>query len=210
MKARLRICALVLPLVAAVLVPQGPVQAVDPAPTPEPLTYTTTVTETTYGAFGKVTGTQSYTTASASGGVPETSATTAVTAASTGGTSTASGCKKVSVGKLGYSYLGKHVWSFVNWTRWCWTRSTQVVYNVTSGYLFEILDSQYKWSGISQTVKEFYDYSTNDGHPKSAYKNLRTAHIENCVLKYGCIGDIYPSVLIRSYYNGTYVWELGG
>jgi hypothetical protein len=62
------------------------------------------------------------------------------------------------------------------------------------------------WQGVIDSEYGFYDYSTNDGHPRSAYKNWQQAKVTNIVLG-ATVGTIYPVNLIRSYYNGTYVWS---
>ena len=127
-----------------------------------------------------------------------------------GGTSSSSGCRKVTVNNYAKTVLGFTAYVFHTWTDWCWTRSTQVVYNVTHGWYTSDIDSQEYWKGIVNSEFLFYDYSTNDGHPRSAYKNYMQGQFENCVLKYGCIGTTYPANTLRSYYNGTWAWSTGG
>ena len=145
-----------------------PAQASEAAPEPEPLVFTgsatvetfkpdnkTLVSRVTYGPETEGQLLPADSTAAVPGGAPM-----AITpmASGSGGSSTASGCRKVTVNK-------------------------------------ELL---------------FYDYSTNDGHPKSAYKHYRQGQFENCVLKYGCIGTTYPANTLRSYYNGTWAWATNG
>lgn len=216
MKKKFMIGGLLLAVLIAilVLVNNSSANADDP-PQPEQLTYTTQITETTYGKFNRVTGTTTYDVGDTGGAAeitdPSPTNTAVMTASSEthGGTSSASGCLKLTVTHTAHTYLGFVAWKFANWTHWCWTRSTQRVYNVSTGWQISDVDSQYQWDGIIKGgyIHGFYDYSTNDGHPYSAYKNQRTGHFEDCVLKYGCIGNIYPTVLIRSYYNGTYAWD---
>jgi hypothetical protein len=131
-------------------------------------------------------------------------------ASGSGGSSSSSGCRKVTVNNETETVLGFTAYWFHTWTRWCWTRSTQVVYDVTTGWYISDVDSQEYWKGINNTELLFYDYSTNDGHPRSAFKHYRQGRFENCVLKYGCIGTTYPTNLLRSYYNGTWVWSTSG
>ena len=226
MSARLRLGASLTGLVSGLVV-AVPAHGSAPEPRPEPVTAVVTVTETTYTTEGAVVDTVAHAPIEvpvASARTPEVAehagttgsvgplADTMVTATSThsGGTSSASGCKLLSVMKEGKTALGFTAYQFVNQTHWCWTRSTQTVYNVWTDWFLGKFDSNYYWRGIVKYVHGFYDYSTNDGHPRSAFKNLRIGHIDDCLLKYGCIAAIYPSVLIRSYYNGTYVWEIGG
>lgn len=127
-----------------------------------------------------------------------------------GGSSSSSGCRKVTITNRASTVLGFTAYRFKTWTNWCWTRSSQVVRSVSTGWSITDVDSQQYWKGLVQTVNGFYDYSTNDGHPKSAYKHYRQGRFENCVLKYGCIGTTYPANTLRSYYNGTWVWSTSG
>lgn len=95
-------------------------------------------------------------------------------------------------------------------TKWCWNRATQVVSSVSPSWTISSVGSQQYWRGEVNFIPEFYDYSTNDGHPKSAYKHYRQGRFENCILKYGCISSTYPTNTIRSYYNGTWAWTKNG
>lgn len=129
-------------------------------------------------------------------------------ASGSGGSTSASGCRRVTVNNEGVSpNLGTTVFWFRTWTRWCWTRSTQTVYDVSSGWTIDDVAPFTYWRGINNKELGFYDYSTNDGHPRSAYKNYRQGSFENCPLKIGCVGMRYPSNTLRSYYNGTWAWN---
>lgn len=131
-------------------------------------------------------------------------------ASGTGGSTTASGCRKVTITNTKRTTLGFTAFKYHTWTRWCWTRSSQVVSSVTTGWSISDVDSQFYWKGNVNSEFGFYDYSTNDGHPKSAYKHYRQGRFENCVFKYGCIGNWYPANTLRSYYNGTWAWSTSG
>lgn len=98
-----------------------------------------------------------------------------------GGTSSSTGCRKVEVNNNAYTVLGARAYTYRTWTRWCWTRSTQTVYSTSVGWEIPYTDGFQYWRGEVGNELLFYDYSTNDGHPRSAY-----------------------------YYNGTWVWETGG
>lgn len=131
-------------------------------------------------------------------------------ASGSGGTSSSSGCIRVTVKNHESTTLGFTAYNFNTWTRWCWNRSTQTVYDVTKGWTISDVDPLFYWRGIVNSEFVFYDYSTNDGHPRSAYKNYQQGHFEDCVLKYGCIGQLYPTNTLRSYYNGTWAWTTSG
>lgn len=122
-----------------------------------------------------------------------------------GGTSSASGCRRLTVSNRKRTALGLTAFRFVTWTEWCWTRSTQTVRVVKKGHRLEDVDPLFSWQGITAKEFLFYDYGTNDGHPKSAYKHYRQGHFENCV---GPVcQSFYPENTLRSYYNGTWAWS---
>ena len=124
-----------------------------------------------------------------------------------GGTSSASGCRKISINFTDKSILGRKVTMFLNWSRWCWTRSTQVVSTPTHGYDYEIYDGVISWEGyVDGNTPLFYDFSTNDGHPKSAWKNYKKAHFQQ-TLPFTTI-DRYIGLTLRSYFNGTFAYEV--
>lgn len=124
-----------------------------------------------------------------------------------GGDSSASGCIRVTVTQTRKGALGDVHWKFHVWTDWCWTRGNQVVdVNGHNWYISDV-DSQFQWKEIIKTTANYYDFSANDGHPRSAYYHYRMGHLTNCVFKFGCIGDYYPVNYLRSYYNGTWVWD---
>jgi hypothetical protein len=126
-------------------------------------------------------------------------------AGGTGGTSSASGCMKLTVHNAQNSITGAFLlFTYHTWTRWCWTRSTQNIYDVTTGWDWVEDDPTVGWEGEVNREIIFYDYSTNDGHPRSAHKHWRKAKVSQC--SFLCT-YFYPANLIRAYYNGTWVWE---
>lgn len=222
LRLRLGILAATLPLLAAPLFasPSEAVvakpAAVKPAPKPEPLTSVGSVTVETFADDGdSLLSTETYgpeTEGQLMGEPADPSPTgdggmmTAMDSG-TGGSTTASGCRKVTVNNRAHTLLGFTAYVFHTWTRWCWTRSTQTVSDVTTGWTISDVDSQEFWKGIVNSELGFYDYSVNDGHPRSAYKHYRQGQFENCVVKYSCIGTTYPANTLRSYYNGTWAWS---
>ncbi len=127
-----------------------------------------------------------------------------------GGTTTSSGCRRVTVKNESETLLGFTAYWFNTWTSWCWNRTRQVVRDVTTGWYLKDVDSEYYWRGMVNREFDYYDYGTDDGHPVSAYKYYRQGRFENCVMKYGCLGALYPANTLRSYYNGTWVWKTEG
>lgn len=132
---------------------------------------------------------------------------TAGRGAHSGGSSSASGCVRVTVTQTRKGAFGEVLWKFHIWTDWCWTRSNQVVDVNGKNWYTSDFDSTFIWQGLVNTQVYYYDFSANDGHPKSAYYHYRMGQIENCVLHYGCIGTVYPANYLRSYYNGTWLWD---
>jgi hypothetical protein len=169
----------------------------------------TTIEEQTFTTKGKLVSDKQYgaeTEGSVLGGSTAVPGTVSALTTGSGGSSSASGCRKVTVHNRRSSYLGALMFTWDTWTNWCWTRSTQNIYNVSHGQRFYPDTTFIDWQGVIDSEYGFYDYSTNDGHPRSAYKNWQQAKVTNIVLG-ATVGTIYPVNLIRSYYNGTYVWS---
>lgn len=171
----------------------------------------TTVVEKTFTASGKLLATTTF-----HGGSEDAVLGTPVTrngrgkiarrGSGSGGASSASGCREVTVHNRRNSYLGALMYTWDTSTYWCWTRSSQNIYNVSTGSRFIPDTTTIDWQGVIDRQFLFYDYSANDGHPRSAYKNWQQGKVANVVLG-ATIGTIYPENLIRSYFNGTWVWE---
>jgi hypothetical protein len=168
-----------------------------------------TVEEQTFTTDGKLVSDNQYgadTESTVLGGSTSTPGTVSALTTGSGGSSSASGCRKVTVHNRRSSYLGALMFTWDTWTNWCWTRSTQTIYNVSHGQRFYPDTTFIDWQGVIDSEYGFYDYSTNDGHPRSAYKNWQQAKVTNVLLG-ATVGTIYPVNLIRTYYNGTYVWS---
>lgn len=125
-----------------------------------------------------------------------------------GGTSSASGCHRVTVTNKYTTTLGFTAFKLVSWTDSCWNRSPQTVSVYLNDAQMQNVDAQYQydsswlvWDGL------FYDYGVNDGHPQSAFRFRAQKKVTNCIVKYGCLGTYYPMNIARSYYDGTWAWE---
>jgi hypothetical protein len=125
-----------------------------------------------------------------------------------GGSSTAQGCHRVWAKNKYTTTLGFTAFVLHSWTDSCWNRSQARVDVYLNDAQMENVDSQYRypaswylWDGL------FYDYGTNNGQPRSAFRFRAQKKVENCVAKYGCINTYYPLNILRSYYNGTWAWE---
>lgn len=121
-----------------------------------------------------------------------------------GGTSSASGCRKVTVRNRGESVLGYLVYRYNTWTEWCWNRADRSITSVKTGeYLSDVASSMY-YRGVVTKNEEFYAWRS--GYNKSGHWHARQSHWENCVAKYGCISSDYPRNSLRAHSDGTYSW----
>ena len=116
----------------------------------------------------------------------------------------------MTVRNVAKTLLGTTAYVYWTSTNFCWTRSTQTVYNPVNDWGFYDVDSQQNWVGQVDKDLLFYDYSTNNGYPRSAYKHWRKGHFENVVPVYGTWNHTYPENTIRAYYNGTWAWSTAG
>jgi hypothetical protein len=156
---------------------------------------------------GTVIGSKRYGAATQGQRLPAFQKTATALSAHAEGTSSSAGCVKVTVGQTRHGPTGDTLWKFSIWTDWCWTRSNQVVSVNGHNWYIGSVDGNFQWKGLVNTQAYYYDFSTDDGHPKSAYYHYRMGQFDNCVLKYGCVGTEYPMNYLRSYYNGTWVWD---
>lgn len=122
-----------------------------------------------------------------------------------GGTSSASGCRKVTVRNEKETLLGKTAYWFNTWTYWCWNRADRTVANVRTGSYLNDVDSLYNWRGL--IIDNTDHFSWCSGYSESGYHHEKQGHFENCVVKYGCISNSYPYNLLYSYSNGTFTWH---
>lgn len=127
----------------------------------------------------------------------------------TGGTSSKLGCRKVTVKNERETTLGRTAYWYDTWTKWCWNRATDAVREVDYGWGIRDVDPLYEWKGEVTKELGYYDHGVNDENPRSAFKHWRQGHFQNCPLS-ACLGNSYPTNLLRSYYNGKWVWETSG
>lgn len=198
--------------IAVTLAPTG-AQAAEPAPTPPPMVTVGSVDVETYDEAGNLISTNHYG-PETEGEVIETDPIPIdpklpppVYADGSGGTSSASGCRKVTVHNERETLLGTTAFKFHTWTRWCWNRADQRVTGTpTTGWSISDVGSFEEWQGVINKTLYFYDYGANNGYPRSAYYHQRTGHFKNCVPQAGCIKNTYPKNTLRSYYNGKWSW----
>ena len=124
------------------------------------------------------------------------------------GTSTASGCRRVTTKNEYETTLGATAFYFNQVIRWCWNRDQRRVYDVTLGYYLEDVDPLYVYRGHTSHNRYFYEYRS--GYKNSGYITDRQARFENCVpTPQGqvCLGSYYPRNITRAHDNGTWSWN---
>lgn len=126
-------------------------------------------------------------------------------ASGSGGTSTSSGCLKVTVHNVVHTLLGFVAYKFHTWTDWCWSRGSRTITWQTNDWYLSDVDSQEYWRGIVQTDRHYYSWVS--GYGTSGFYHYRMGQFDNCVLKYGCIGTTYPANTLRSHSDGTWTWS---
>lgn len=126
-----------------------------------------------------------------------------------GGSSSASGCQRVTITNTGRNLLGSVAYRFKTWTHWCWNRGNHRVYDVQSGWNITDVDFTYDWQGIINRDLRFFAWIS--GYPRSGYINMRQGKFLNCAFKVGCFtGYSYPVNRLRSRSNGTFYWSTAG
>ena len=113
----------------------------------------------------------------------------------------ASGCREIDIYKESKSFLfGAVVYRWHHTKRWCWSNG-RITTVVTSAYVTNV-DPNWYYRGLAASASYFYSQNT-------AHYSFRQARMENCILKFGCIGSEYPWVKIWAYGDGSYRWERG-
>jgi hypothetical protein len=117
-----------------------------------------------------------------------------------------SGCRQVSVNRYATSVLfGKIVYRFWQDKYWCW--SYPRVTSVSVSTHVSDMDPNWYYRGLTSSSSWFYTWCCGNG--SSGHYSLRQGRMENCVLKFGCIGTEYPWVKIWARGDGSYSWSTG-
>lgn len=125
----------------------------------------------------------------------------------TGGASSASGCRRVTVNNEKESTFGATLYYFHTWTNWCWNRTNKTVSSVTTGWSLSQVDWAQEWRGVINDTRYFYAWQS--GASKSGYFHEKIGHFVNC-LGPVCGAQTYPKNTLRSYSNGTWSWNTSG
>jgi hypothetical protein len=120
-----------------------------------------------------------------------------------GGSPSATGCRKVRLDNKKFDYLGiDHLYTYTTWTEWCWNRSAKSVSSVSTGYSVYIDNSGIGWEGQVNLDKHFYASSTTSN---SGYFHYRQGGFVNDFGPWTW-GHSYPENTIRSHSDGTWTW----
>lgn len=178
----------------------------DPPPAPEPLESTVTITVQDVDPVGTPLGPSvTYAPTSAGSALEVEGTATTSSDAGSGGSSSASGCRRVEVtNTLRTSVTHSVAYRYITWLRWCWNRSA----GITDGfqYDFHLKDVAWTFYYRGNVTKTGIYYEYRRGYSKSGFRYHRQDRVENCVFRYGCISNTYPSNVIRGHSDGTYSW----
>lgn len=107
-------------------------------------------------------------------------------------------CKTVDIQKTVYTLLGFVAYRFHQRKYWCYNGST--VSNVNIGVYLSDVDPNFYYKGI---VNQWDILGQNS----TFHDSMRQAQVDNCIVKYGCIGSSYPAIQIITYANGQYSYS---
>ena len=118
----------------------------------------------------------------------------------------ASGCLQLDVWKDSYSFLFHAlVYRWHQVKSWCWSGNRITSVNTTA-YPTNV-DPNWYYRGLASSAGWYYNWCC--GISTSGHYSLRQARMENCVLKFGCIGSEYPWVKIWVHGDGSYDYQWG-
>lgn len=123
----------------------------------------------------------------------------------TGGSSSASGCIRVTVNNEKETLLGFTSFWFHTWTSWCWNSSTKTISDVRTGWYLSDVYSTIGWRSMIVDTTEHYQWI--QGHGKSGFEHEKQGHLQECVPQLGCWRDLYPHNRLWSHSDGTWSWE---
>ena len=107
---------------------------------------------------------------------------------------------EVDVPLTAYTLLGFVAYRFHQVKSWVYDGNTVSDVNVYV-YLSDV-DPNFVYRGIVNSTDNW-----GPGH--TWHYSFRQAHVENCIVKYGCIGSTYPYIWIRAMNDGTSPFDRG-
>lgn len=123
-----------------------------------------------------------------------------------GGTSTTSGCRRVTVRNETESPTGATVFNFNIWTYWCNNGYTHKVYSISTGWYLSNVDWAVTWQGLVSTSRHYYQFRS--GWPYSGYYHGRMGHFTQSWPWF--TNNSYPVAKLWSHSNGTWTWGTSG
>ncbi len=95
---------------------------------------------------------------------------------------------------------GHTAWKFHQYIRWCWDRHNVTKVESRRAYVSDV-DPNFAYRGLS----------TDDWNrpPAGEVDSFMQGKIENCIIKYGCIGTSYPIVEIHAGNDGSSYYTVG-
>lgn len=103
----------------------------------------------------------------------------------------ASGCTPAWVSAYHYTYLGNVAYRYVFQDYFCFNGST--VTSHSPNHWIDNVDPNYYWRGGSVISEQWIG---------TGYWTEMQGRVENCVFKYGCVGNAYPGGWIQTYGSG--------
>jgi hypothetical protein len=101
------------------------------------------------------------------------------------------------------SVLGFVAWRYRQVDHWCWQYPNITCLDIGSNFYDVDANGQVRYDGSG-----YGWYYTWSGGPFGGHYAHREGRIDNCVLKYGCIGSYYPYVDV--WLNGNGAWSASG
>lgn len=120
-----------------------------------------------------------------------------------GGSSSASGCRRVTVSNEKESLLGFTLFWFHTWTSWCWDRNARTISSVSTGWYLSGVDGTRQWNSMIVDNTRYYQWIP--GYSTSGYEHQKQGHLQSCPS--GCIINNYPQNWLWSHSDGTWSWE---
>ena len=117
----------------------------------------------------------------------------------------ASGCKQVSVARVGKSFFGSVVYKYWQDKYFCWNYPK--VTSVSVGTRVTNVDPFWFYRGTTGSQGWFYTWCCGNG--QSGHYSFRQGSFENCVTNLGCFGKEYPWVKIWARGDGSYTYTTG-
>jgi hypothetical protein len=116
-----------------------------------------------------------------------------------------SGCKQVSIARVGRSFFGAVIYKYWQDKYFCWNYPK--VTTTTVGVHVTNVDPFWFYRGTIQSSGWYYLWCC--GNSSSGHYSIRQGKFENCVPNVGCPGKEYPWVKIWAHADGSYSYETG-